>query len=290
MRELIAGDRAETLTYRWLETGAGIPVILIHGIPTSPELWRRVVPLVPGAGLLAWEMVGYGRSRSHGLGADISVKAQANHLGRWLDEVGIDKPVLVGHDLGGGVAQIAGTRQPERVAGIVLCNSIAYDSWPIPSVKAMRALGGRLERMPPGMLRRLFSFVISQGHDDADRADESITAHWPGYAHSDGPAAFVRQDPVAPYRGHARDRRSSVRAQRPGGSRVGSRRPVPEGEVRSQARARPSSRADGGRRRQALCPGGPPQAVGGRHPVRHRPRPGVEGSGSESARSVKRLA
>jgi hypothetical protein len=43
------------------------------------------------------------------------------------------------------------------------------------------------------MFRRLFSSLISQGHDDSDRASESITAHWPGYAHSDGPAAFVRQ-------------------------------------------------------------------------------------------------
>lgn len=170
MRELIASDPAETLTYRWLETGAGVPVILIHGIPTSPELWRSVVPLVTGARLVAWEMVGYGRSWSQGVGADISVKAQAGHLIRWLDEVEIDKAVLVGHDLGGGVVQIAAIRRPERVRGIVLCNSIAYDSWPIPSVKAMRALGGRLERMPPSMFRRLFAFVISQGHDDSDRA------------------------------------------------------------------------------------------------------------------------
>jgi pimeloyl-ACP methyl ester carboxylesterase len=168
-------------------------VVLIHGIPTSPQLWRRVAPLVRGARLLAWEMVGYGRSWSQALGADISVKAQASHLHRWLDEAGIDKAVLVGHDLGGGVAQIAAVSRPERVHGLVLCNAIAYDSWPIPSVKAMRALGGLVERMPPSTFQRLFSFVISQGHDDSDRASESITAHWPGYAHSDGPAAFVRQ-------------------------------------------------------------------------------------------------
>lgn len=193
IRQLTASDPAQTLKFRWLETGDRLPVVLIHGIPTSAELWRRVMPLVPQARLLAWEMIGFGRSWSLGLGADISVKAQAGHLFRWLDDAEIDKAVLVGHDLGGGVAQIAATRRPDRVTGIVLCNSIAYDSWPIPEVSVMRAAGGLLERMPRTVFRRLFSLLIRQGHDDAERASEAIAAHWPGYAHPDGPAALVRQ-------------------------------------------------------------------------------------------------
>jgi pimeloyl-ACP methyl ester carboxylesterase len=31
---------------RWLERGAGTPIVFVHGIPTSPELWRLVLPLV----------------------------------------------------------------------------------------------------------------------------------------------------------------------------------------------------------------------------------------------------
>jgi pimeloyl-ACP methyl ester carboxylesterase len=49
------------------------------------------------------------------------------------------------------VAQIAAVRRPERVSGVVLCNSIAYDSWPIPSVTAMRAIGRLVERAPLGL-------------------------------------------------------------------------------------------------------------------------------------------
>jgi pimeloyl-ACP methyl ester carboxylesterase len=193
MRERRASDADGALEFRWLDTGEGRPVVLVHGIPTSPELWRHVVPLVPGARLLAWEMVGFGRSWSHGVGRDISVNAQAGHLLTWLDAVGIERALLVGHDLGGGVAQIAAVRRPERVTGIVLCNSIAYDSWPIPSVKAMRAIGRLVERVPLGLFRRLIPFLIHQGHDDSERARESAEAHWPGYAHPDGPATFVRQ-------------------------------------------------------------------------------------------------
>lgn len=48
---------------RWEEEGEGTPVVILHGIPTSPRLWRHVVPLVASsdggnARCLAWEMVG----------------------------------------------------------------------------------------------------------------------------------------------------------------------------------------------------------------------------------------
>ncbi|MDQ3913294.1 MAG: hypothetical protein M3305_16295 [Actinomycetota bacterium] len=44
---------------RWEESGEGPPVVFVHGIPTSPQLWRYVIPRVEGRAL-AWEMVGYG--------------------------------------------------------------------------------------------------------------------------------------------------------------------------------------------------------------------------------------
>jgi pimeloyl-ACP methyl ester carboxylesterase len=48
----------EGVRMRWEEEGEGSPVVFIHGIPTSPRLWRHVVPRVQGARSLAWEMVG----------------------------------------------------------------------------------------------------------------------------------------------------------------------------------------------------------------------------------------
>lgn len=64
---------------RWAEHGTGAPVILVHGIPTSPRLWRHVMPLVEGRSL-AWEMPGYGSSIPQGVGKDLSLSAQAGYL------------------------------------------------------------------------------------------------------------------------------------------------------------------------------------------------------------------
>ncbi len=178
---------------RWADQGAGdIPAVLIHGIPTSPALWRNVIPLLQTRSL-AWEMVGYGGSWREAERHDISVAAQAEFLTRWLASVGVQRALLVGHDLGGGVAQIAAVRHPESIAGLVLTNAICYDSWPIPSVKTLRAMGGLVRRMPPKIFRVLFSAFLRQGHDDADMAADSVAAHWPFYDHHAGALAFVRQ-------------------------------------------------------------------------------------------------
>lgn len=178
---------------RWLESGEGFPVVFLHGIPTSPALWRSVIPRVDGARCLAFEMVGYGDSIPAGEGRDISVARQADYLLAWLEALDIDRAVLVGHDLGGGVAQIAAVRQPERCAGLVLTNAIGYDSWPIPSVKALQAGAPVLRRMPPAAVYPVLATLFARGHDQLSVARESLGVHWGPYARHDGGAALARQ-------------------------------------------------------------------------------------------------
>jgi pimeloyl-ACP methyl ester carboxylesterase len=176
----------------WEEAGEGFPVIFLHGIPTSPGLWRHVIPAVTGRAL-AWEMVGYGASIPEGKGRDISVARQADYLVSWMQATGIDKALLVGHDLGGGVAQIVAVRHPGRVAGLVLMNTICYDSWPIPMVKVMRAAGPLVQRLPERIFHFIFRQFLAQGHDRPGRVEEAMAVHWPHYAGSAGAAAFLRQ-------------------------------------------------------------------------------------------------
>jgi pimeloyl-ACP methyl ester carboxylesterase len=177
----------------WHESGDGFPVVFVHGIPTGPALWRHVLPLVDDARCLAFEMVGYADSIPAGRGRDISVGRQADYLLGWLDELGVDRAVLVGHDLGGGVAQIAAVRAPERCAGLVLTNTIAYDSWPIPSARALRAAAPVLRRLPPAAVYPIMASMLARGHDDLGVARESLTVHRRPYARHDGAAALARQ-------------------------------------------------------------------------------------------------
>lgn len=191
------GTRTRTvdgIPMRWLEQGQGAPVVLVHGIPTGPRLWRRVLPLVAGARLLAWEMVGFAGSIPAGRGRDISVARQAEYLRAWLDALGLERVILAGHDLGGGVVQNLAVRHPERCAGLLLTNAIGYDSWPIPSVKLLRALGPVVRRLPAAAVKTgVFRMLMARGHDDADTARESLEIHWAPYRQHGAGEALVRQ-------------------------------------------------------------------------------------------------
>jgi len=178
---------------RWEEYGSGTPVVLVHGIPTSPSLWRHVVPRLKGCRCLAWEMVGYGASIPQGVERDISVAAQAGYLARWMAHLDLEPAILVGHDLGGGVVQIAAVRDPARCRGLILTNAICYDSWPIPSVSATAATGAVARHMPMPAFREFLHLFFRRGHTTSDQAEEAFAAHWPNYEAHDGPAAFVRQ-------------------------------------------------------------------------------------------------
>lgn len=179
---------------RWLERGEGPPVVLVHGIPTGPALWRHVVPRVAGARVLAWEMVGFAGSIPEGRDRDISVARQADYLLAWLDALGLDRVILGGHDLGAGVVQIAAVRHPERCAGLLLTNGIGYDSWPIPSVKLLRATGELVRRLPAAAIKTgVFRMLMARGHDDGRVARESLAMHWEHYAAHGAGDALVRQ-------------------------------------------------------------------------------------------------
>lgn len=181
------------LPLRWEEAGNGFPVVFIHGIPTSPQMWRHVMPLVDDARCMAFEMVGYGHSIPHGRDRDISVAQQATYLLGWLDALGIERAIFVGHDLGGGVAQIAAVRQPHRCAGLLLTNAVSYDSWPIPLVKVMQKLGPLTALPPDAMVKPLLAQLFYRGHDQPARAREALDVHWRPYTEHGAAAALARQ-------------------------------------------------------------------------------------------------
>ncbi len=178
---------------RWLEQGTGLPVVLVHGIPTSPALWRHVLPRLTGMRVLAFEMTGYGQSIPAGRDRDISVGAQADRLNAWLAELGIERAVLVGHDLGGGVVHIAAVREPQRCAGLLITNGIGYDSWPIPSVKVMRAAAPLLATLPAAALKPALGVLLARGHGTRAQAREALGVHGRPYAQHGGGAAMARQ-------------------------------------------------------------------------------------------------
>ena len=129
--------------------GAGPPLLLVHGIPTSSRLWDAVgADLAADFDVVAPDMLGYGESAKPA-DRDVSMAAQALLVPPLLDALGLDRVVLVGHDLGGAVAQRVAVEAPERVRGLVLVDSVSFDSWPIARMRVLRALAPPFTRRWP---------------------------------------------------------------------------------------------------------------------------------------------
>ena len=100
------------------------PVLLLHGEPTWSYLYRRMVPVIAGAGYraIAPDLVGFGRSDKPAAIEDYSF---ARHVGwTWslCEAIGLDGMTLVGQDWGSLVGLRLVAEHPERFARVVMAN------------------------------------------------------------------------------------------------------------------------------------------------------------------------
>ncbi len=121
---------AKTVTVRgrrifYREAGSGYPVLLVHGNLGSSLWWTRIAG-VPGARLVALDLPNFGNSdrlESSEAPGSSDIDLYADYLIAFAETLGLSRPVLVGHSLGGAVAISALVRRPELWAGAVLVDS-----------------------------------------------------------------------------------------------------------------------------------------------------------------------
>src|SRR5258708_21821451 len=110
----------EDVRLHWLEwapSGAPEPpaFLLLHGLSSNARYWERVARRMTNHRLVALDQ------RSHGLSdappAGYSMDVLAADSGQAIRELGLDRPVVVGHSWGGTVALEGGARQAELVSG-----------------------------------------------------------------------------------------------------------------------------------------------------------------------------
>ncbi len=176
----------------WTAGKSGPPVLLVHGIPTNHRLWADVVPAVCGsARVVAVDMLGYGSSPAPD-GARVDLAAQAALLVDLLDVLELERVVVVGHDLGGGVAQILATTNTSRVAGLGVVDGVCYDAWPVPLVRAMKAAWPVIDRLPPSAVAAALRPALRSLFAHQERAGRFIDDFVAPWAEPDGPRRLAR--------------------------------------------------------------------------------------------------
>jgi haloacetate dehalogenase len=108
--------------------GKGSPVLLLHGIPETHVLWRKVAPvLARNFTLVIADLRGYGDSSKPPGGDDhfgYSKRAMAQDQVEVMEHLGFRQFALVGHDRGGRVAHRLALDHPDRLTRLVILDIV----------------------------------------------------------------------------------------------------------------------------------------------------------------------
>jgi pimeloyl-ACP methyl ester carboxylesterase len=122
--------------FQYVETGdpSAPPMVLLHGLRSSSATWEPVTP-----GLAErWRVFALDQ-RGHGMSArtpEYSFEAMRDDLLEFVDRLGLDTFLLVGHSMGGSVAAIFAEQHSDRLDGLVLVDSPPPDGegdWTVPA-------------------------------------------------------------------------------------------------------------------------------------------------------------
>ncbi|MBL8862131.1 MAG: alpha/beta hydrolase [Planctomycetes bacterium] len=130
------GPRIEAggASLRYVDRGAGRPIVLIHGAYGGLEDWLAtgiLDDLAREHRVIAFDRPGHGGSSRPAPGVSSPI-AQARVLRAALSRLGVERPLLVGFSWGGAAALAWALDAPDEIRGLALVNPVAYP-WPGPT-------------------------------------------------------------------------------------------------------------------------------------------------------------
>jgi pimeloyl-ACP methyl ester carboxylesterase len=118
-----------TLYYQ--DTGAGAPIVFLHGYLMGARLWDPVVHLLEAEFRCVVPELPFG---AHPVPMRADADLTAAGLGRlvadFLDALDLSEVTLVGNDCGAAIAQVVAARHAERLSGLVVATGDAFDNFP----------------------------------------------------------------------------------------------------------------------------------------------------------------
>ena len=147
----------------YLDEGTGPTLLLIHGLAGQmhnfthsllgklQQDFRVVIPDRPGSG--------YSTRPSEAMA---TISAQARTISRFCQALGLERPLVVGHSLGGAIALALALNHPEQVAGLALLAPVTHQPDRVPPPFDGIAIGSPL-------LRRLIAWTLATPLSIANR-------------------------------------------------------------------------------------------------------------------------
>lgn len=130
----------------YVERGDGRPIMMIHGL--GGQLHHMLRPLMEEFGegyrLIAMDRPGSGYSTRPDGKADLA--SQARFVSRFMETLGLERGLLVGHSLGGAIALRTALDHPQKVAGLALIAPLTGELGEVPPEFGLLAIRSPLLR------------------------------------------------------------------------------------------------------------------------------------------------
>jgi len=179
------------IAYSRSGNSSGEVMLLVHGITTYSFIWRKLLPfLEQHYDVITVDLLGCGESDMP-LDESYAIKDHAARLYTFMQQLGIQRFHFIGHDLGGGIAQIFAVQHEDMLISLIMINMVAYDFWPVQPITAMRApvvrqiLMGALDL---GMMKLLVKAGL---YHKEKLTDELMELFWKPLRHRAGRKAFM---------------------------------------------------------------------------------------------------
>ncbi|HEY7636658.1 MAG TPA: alpha/beta hydrolase [Gemmatimonadales bacterium] len=193
---------------RYISTGNGPPLVLLHTLRTQLDMFQRVVPaLSQRFRVYALDYPGHGYSEIPR--GDYSADFFVTAVERFLERLDISHAVVLGESIGGTIALLLAARHNPRVKAVVAVNPYDYDRGrglerssllgkPILRLNDVPVLGGTFQRLrsyplvrqvfqggvvregafPPTLPREMYRVGNRRGHNSAFMA---LIHQWPSW-------------------------------------------------------------------------------------------------------------
>jgi pimeloyl-ACP methyl ester carboxylesterase len=176
----------------WGSFGSGPPVVLVHGTPSWSYVWRHVAPVLAGRfSVYLLDLLGYGDSEQRD-GQDMSVGAQSRALAELLDVWKLDRPALVGHDVGGAVVLRAHLVEGRPAGRIALVDAAVLLPWNTPATMHMKAHLDAYRTMPAHIYERVVAGHLATAVHRVLQPD-AMDAYLRPWRGPEGQAAYFRK-------------------------------------------------------------------------------------------------
>src|SRR6266511_1588557 len=158
--------------------GDGTPLLLLHAFPLDSRMWLPQIEALAGYQAIVPDLRGFGSARHQAV--DVAhMDLLADDVAQLLDERKLDQVVLCGLSMVGYVALAFARRHPDRLGGLVLCDTRAGTDAEAEAADrlsmAERVLAEGVAFVPEAMLPRLLGTTSRERRPDlVERVTEII--------------------------------------------------------------------------------------------------------------------